>query len=224
MPNRGRGEPDVPDWAAPPIRKNCLGIRKELSGIRIPATGSAYARATSRGIFPGHRRTSQKNWRATHHGAREARLEAKASDESRTGIGSRWIVVARGRRVGGTGCEPTGAANRTELTNSPSARKKSGTSAWPRSTFSTRKTTGRLDPTCSLSEAVAEAVVVVAEAAAAAEAAVAEAAAAEAAAAEAAVVEVVVSVAADAGADVVAAAACRGVVATSARTSTLRLC
>jgi hypothetical protein len=34
-----------------------------------------------------------------HHVAREASFEAKGSDESRSGIGSRWGVVAGGRRV-----------------------------------------------------------------------------------------------------------------------------
>jgi hypothetical protein len=34
-----------------------------------------------------------------HHVAREASFEAKESDESRNGIGSRWGVVAGGRRI-----------------------------------------------------------------------------------------------------------------------------
>jgi hypothetical protein len=33
-----------------------------------------------------------------HHVAREASFEAKESDESRNGIGSRWGAVAGGRR------------------------------------------------------------------------------------------------------------------------------
>jgi hypothetical protein len=34
-----------------------------------------------------------------HHAAWRAKFEAKGSDESRNGIGSRWGVVAGGRRV-----------------------------------------------------------------------------------------------------------------------------
>jgi len=34
-----------------------------------------------------------------HHVAREASFEAKESDESRNAIGSRWGVVAGGRRI-----------------------------------------------------------------------------------------------------------------------------
>ena len=81
-----------------------------------------------------------------------------------------------------------------------SVRKKSPTSAWGRSTSSTRKTPERPDSAKSLPEAAAEAAAAEAAAAgAAAEAAAAEAAGAEAAAAEA------------------AAAACRGEFAVSAR-------
>ena len=87
-----------------------------------------------------------------------------------------------------------------------SVRKKSPTSAWGRSTSSTKKTPGRPDSAKSLPEAAAEAAAAEAVAAgAAAEAAAAEAAGAEAAAAEA------------------AAAACRGEFAVSARLGALRL-
>ena len=34
-----------------------------------------------------------------HHVARQAKFQAKESDESRNGVGSRWGVVAGGRRV-----------------------------------------------------------------------------------------------------------------------------
>jgi hypothetical protein len=37
--------------------------------------------------------------RGLHHVAWQAKFEAKGSDESRNGIGSRWGVVAGGRRV-----------------------------------------------------------------------------------------------------------------------------
>jgi hypothetical protein len=37
-----------------------------------------------------------------HHVARKANFEPKESDESRNGIGSRWGVVAGGRRVRGS--------------------------------------------------------------------------------------------------------------------------
>ncbi len=37
-----------------------------------------------------------------HHVSREANFEAKESDESRNGIGSRWGVVAGGRRIRGS--------------------------------------------------------------------------------------------------------------------------
>lgn len=113
MPNRGRGEPNAPDWAAPPIRKNCREYAKNCQ---------EYASGHRQRLCKGH-----KSWYLAQpssyiaeklegytHGAREARLEAKASDESRTGIGSRWIVVARGRRVGGTGSESARGADRTD--------------------------------------------------------------------------------------------------------------
>src|SRR5215470_9767943 len=87
---------------------------------------------------------------------------------------------------------------------SPSVRKKSPTSAWGRSTSSTRKTPERLDLAKDLPEA--------AGAAAAAGAVVAAGAAAEAAAA-----------AAEAAAAEAAAAACRGEFAISARLGALRL-
>jgi hypothetical protein len=105
-------------------------------------------------------------------------------------------------------------------TNSTSARKKSGTSAWPPSTSSIRKTPGRFGLTCTSSGAV----VVVAGVAEVVAGAVVAAAAAEAAAAvvaaEAAAAEAADLVAADAGAGAAAAAACLGAAATSARTST----
>jgi hypothetical protein len=101
-------------------------------------------------------------------------------------------------------------------TNSPSTKKKSGTSAWRPSTFSTRRTPDRFGPMFTLSGAV----LVVAEVVAAAAVVAAAEAAPEAAAAEAAAAEAAASVAADAGAAAAAAVACPGVAATSAKTST----
>jgi hypothetical protein len=55
-----------------------------------------------------------------YYGAREASFEAKASEESRTGVGSRWVVVAGGRRIRGNrwaGCGYTDAEDSTESRN-----------------------------------------------------------------------------------------------------------
>ena len=52
---------------------------------------SCYNLIGSAGLHPSE-------W-SLHDVAREANVEAKGADESRNGIGSRWGVVIRGRRV-----------------------------------------------------------------------------------------------------------------------------
>ena len=156
----------------------------------------AYAKRTLR--F-GRRRLSWKAWR-TRHATDEASFEAKASEGSRTGVGSRRrVFVAGGRRIRSDRVPAADipSPNTARVPKSRSVKKKSPTSAWGRSTSSTRKTPAPLGKASKRPEVAAAAEA--AEAAAAAEAApeAAEAAAAAAAA--------------------VAAAACRGEFAASAR-------
>jgi hypothetical protein len=61
--------------------------------------GGAQARLICYNLIASEPRASE--WEV-HHVAREASFEAKESDESRNGIGSRWGVVAGGRRIGGS--------------------------------------------------------------------------------------------------------------------------
>ena len=128
--------------------------------------------------------------------AREASFEAKASEQSPTGVGGRRVVVVAGeRRIRGNRWAGSGyadAEHRRELTKSLSVRRKSLTSAWRRSMSSTRKTPEHPGPAYNLPEAAAtaataaEAAEAATEAAEAAEAAGAAGVAAAAAAAEAA--------------------------------------
>lgn len=126
----------------------------------------------------------------------------------------RWRAAHRPRPP----CRPLMSPRRTShrLTKSRSARKNSLTSAWGRSTFSTRKTPESLAPglpdTVAADTAVAEAA---ADAAAGTVAATAAAAVAGAAGAA--------DMAAGAGAAAVAAAACPGAVATSVRSECLSI-
>src|SRR5262249_22594699 len=120
------------------------------------------------------------------HAAHEACFEAKTSEGSRTGGGSRRrVFVAGGGRIRSNRlCRPRmyrrGVPPRPQRL---SVRKKLAMSTWGRSTSSTRKTPERPDLAKDLPEAAAADAVGAATAAAAAEAAAVEAAAVEAAAA-----------------------------------------
>ena len=76
----------------PPLSKNRT----------TPSEGRAQAGLICYNLFGSEPRPSEVYMGGLHDVTREAGFEAKESGESRNGIGSRWGVVAGGRRVRGS--------------------------------------------------------------------------------------------------------------------------